>query len=49
MSEAMQSDVLKNLVLVILALAILGAIIAGFLYFAIEVPAQAPIVAPCNC
>jgi hypothetical protein len=40
MTEAQHSDALKNLVLFIIGLAILGTIIALALYFAVELPAQ---------
>lgn len=40
MTEAQQSDALKNLVIFIIALAILGAVIALAWYFAVELPIQ---------
>jgi len=47
MSEAQQSDAMKKLVIFIVALAILGIIIALVWYFAVELPIQqAPLLAP---
>ena len=40
MTEPQQSDALKNLVVFIIALAILGTIIALVWYFAVELPIQ---------
>jgi hypothetical protein len=49
MSESQQSDALKKLVLFIVALAILGTIIALALYFGMVLPAQhAALTAPTN-
>jgi hypothetical protein len=49
MSEAQQSDALKNLVLFMIALAILGTIIALAWYFVVDLPIQqAAIHAPAN-
>lgn len=50
MTEAHQSDAMKNLVLFIIGLAILGTIIAVALYFAVELPAMqaAALNAPTN-
>ncbi len=49
MSEAQQSDALKKLVIFIIALAILGTIIALAWYFAVELPLQqAALHAPLN-
>jgi len=41
MTEAQQSDALKNLVIFIIALAILGTVIALAWYFAVELPTAA--------
>jgi hypothetical protein len=40
MTEPQQSDALKNLVLFIIALAILGTVIALAWYFAVDLPIQ---------
>ncbi|MCX6688251.1 MAG: hypothetical protein NTZ39_00905 [Methanoregula sp.] len=40
MTETQQSDALKNLVIFIIALAIIGTIIALAWYFAVELPIQ---------
>ncbi|MCX6688248.1 MAG: hypothetical protein NTZ39_00890 [Methanoregula sp.] len=49
MTEIQHSDALKNLVIFIIALAILGTIIALAWYFAVELPIQqAAIHAPVN-
>ena len=50
MSGVQQSDALKNLVLFMIALAILGTIIALAWYFAVDLPLQqaAGIQAPTN-
>jgi len=49
MTEVQQSDALKNLVMVVIGLAILGAIIATAWYFAVELPLQhAAILPPFN-
>ena len=49
MSETQQSDALKKLVLFIIALAILGTIIAGAHYFIVDQPVQqAALHAPAN-
>jgi hypothetical protein len=50
MTGAQQSDVMKNLVLFILGLAILGTIIALALYFVVDLPAMqaAALHAPMN-
>lgn len=49
MSESQQSDALKKLVLFIVALAILGTIIALVLYFGMVLPAQhAGLTVPTN-
>jgi hypothetical protein len=50
MTDAQHSDEMKNLVLFIIGLAILGTIIALALYFAVELPAlqAAALHAPSN-
>jgi len=49
MTEAQQSDALKKLVFFMIALAILGTIIALAWYFAVELPIQqAMLHAPAN-
>ena len=49
MTEAQQSDALKNLVMVAIGLAILGAIIATAWYFTMELPLRhAAIIPPVN-
>ena len=49
MSEAQSSDAMKDLVIVITALAIAGIIIALAYYFAVELPIQhAAILPPAN-
>ncbi|MDP3565479.1 MAG: hypothetical protein Q8R70_13425 [Methanoregula sp.] len=54
MTEPQQSDALKNLVIFIIALAILGTIIALAWYFAVDLPIQqaaanlAPTNTPCQ-
>ena len=49
MSEAQQSDALKKLVWFIIALAILGTVVAMLHYFAIDLPLQqAALHAPAN-
>ena len=49
MSEAQQSDALKKLVWFIIALAILGTVVAMLHYFAIDLPIQqAALHAPAN-
>jgi len=50
MSESQQSDALKNLVIFIICLAILGTIIALAWYFAVDLPIQqaAALHAPMN-
>ena len=49
MSEAQHSDALKKLVLFIIALAILGTVVAMLHYFAIDLPLQqAALHAPVN-
>ncbi len=49
MSEAEQSDALKNLVLLMIALAIIGTIIALAWYFTVDLPLQqAAFHAPMN-
>ncbi|MCX6688249.1 MAG: hypothetical protein NTZ39_00895 [Methanoregula sp.] len=49
MTEPQHSDALKNLVIFIIALAIIGTIIALAWYFAVELPIQqAAIHAPAN-
>jgi hypothetical protein len=48
MTEAQPSDALKNLVLSILVLAVLGTIIAVALLFGVKLPAQAVLEAPEN-
>jgi hypothetical protein len=50
MTEAQHSDVMKNLVLFIIGLAILGTIIALAWYFAVDLPAMqaAALHAPAN-
>jgi hypothetical protein len=40
MTEPLQSDALKNLVIFMIALAVLGTILALALYFAVELPLQ---------
>lgn len=50
MTEVQQSDALKNLIIFIIALAILGTIIALFWYFAVDLPLQQAVLhAPANC
>jgi len=49
MSEAQQSDVIKNLVKVLICLAIVGMVIALVVYFGVVLPAQQGMVhAPMN-
>ncbi|MEI7434829.1 MAG: hypothetical protein WCJ93_11315 [Methanomicrobiales archaeon] len=50
MSETQQSDAMKNLVIFVIALAIIGTIIALAWYFAVDLPAlQAAVLhAPMN-
>jgi hypothetical protein len=48
MSEIQQSDALKNLVLFMIALAILGTIIALAWYFVVALPIQQALPAPAN-
>lgn len=49
MSETQQSDALKKLVMFIIALAILGTVVAMLHYFAIDLPIQqAALHAPAN-
>ena len=50
MSEAQQSDAMKNLVIFILGLAIAGTVIALAWYFAVALPVQhAALLPPANC
>lgn len=50
MTEAQRSDAMKNLVLFIMGLAVLGTIVALVLYFAVDLPAMqaAALHAPAN-
>ena len=49
MTDVQQSDAMKNLVIFIIALAILGTIIALALYFAVDLPLQQALLhAPMN-
>ncbi|MCX6688247.1 MAG: hypothetical protein NTZ39_00885 [Methanoregula sp.] len=49
MTETQQPDALKNLVIFIIALAIIGTIIALVWYFAVDLPTlQAALHAPAN-
>ncbi len=50
MTEAQQSDAMKNLVIFIIGLAIAGTIIALAWYFAVALPVQqAALLPPANC
>jgi hypothetical protein len=48
MSEATQSDAMKNLVKFLVCLAILGTILALATYFGLILPSQAPVHPPTN-
>jgi len=48
MTETQQPDALKKLVIFMIALAILGTIIALTWYFAVELPIQQALQAPIN-
>jgi len=48
MSEATQSDAMKNLVKFMVCLAILGTIIALAIYFGVILPSPAPVHPPTN-
>ncbi|MFA4859678.1 hypothetical protein [Methanoregula sp.] len=48
MTGAQPSDPMKNLVLFVIGLAILGAIVAFAWYFAVDLPLQAALPTPVN-